>query len=163
MSSVTLAPAAVSRPAVNSWLVATAVVIPTFMEILDTTIATASMRYIAGGLSATMNRAGFKLGRLKTGTPPRLDGRTIDWASLERQAADENPVPFSLLTDRIENPQIHCGITRTTNAPPANTPTSSGGALSGSIALQTCAPRRMRNRHPGSPERLAPPATTSRG
>ncbi|MER8764258.1 MULTISPECIES: tRNA uridine-5-carboxymethylaminomethyl(34) synthesis enzyme MnmG [unclassified Mesorhizobium] len=68
------------------------------------------------GLSATMSRAGFKLGRLKTGTPPRLDGRTIGWASLESQAADEDPVPFSLLTDRIENPQIHCGITRTTNA-----------------------------------------------
>lgn len=68
------------------------------------------------GLSATMSRAGFKLGRLKTGTPPRLDGRTIDWASLESQAADEDPVPFSLLTDRIENPQIHCGITRTTPA-----------------------------------------------
>lgn len=67
------------------------------------------------GLSATMSRAGFRLGRLKTGTPPRLDGRTIDWASLESQAADEDPVPFSLLTDRIENPQIHCGITRTTN------------------------------------------------
>ena len=55
MSSVTLAPAAVSRPAVNPWFVATAVVMPTFMEILDTTIATASLRYIAGGLSATMN------------------------------------------------------------------------------------------------------------
>ncbi|MGX9117752.1 tRNA uridine-5-carboxymethylaminomethyl(34) synthesis enzyme MnmG [Mesorhizobium sp. BHbsci] len=68
------------------------------------------------GLSATMSRAGFKLGRLKTGTPPRLDGRTIDWASLESQAADEHPVPFSLMTDRIENPQIHCGITRTTAA-----------------------------------------------
>ncbi|WP_434724603.1 tRNA uridine-5-carboxymethylaminomethyl(34) synthesis enzyme MnmG [Mesorhizobium sp. RIZ17] len=65
------------------------------------------------GLSATMSRAGFKLGRLKTGTPPRLDGRTIDWASLESQAADENPVPFSLMTDAIVNPQIHCGITRT--------------------------------------------------
>ncbi|WP_217577017.1 tRNA uridine-5-carboxymethylaminomethyl(34) synthesis enzyme MnmG [Mesorhizobium sp. GbtcB19] len=65
------------------------------------------------GLSATMARAGFKLGRLKTGTPPRLDGRTIDWASLESQAADEDPVPFSLMTDRIANPQIHCGITRT--------------------------------------------------
>lgn len=65
------------------------------------------------GLSATMSRAGFKLGRLKTGTPPRLDGRTIDWASLESQAADEDPVPFSLMTDRIANPQIHCGITRT--------------------------------------------------
>lgn len=68
------------------------------------------------GLSATMDRAGFKLGRLKTGTPPRLDGKTIDWASLESQAADEHPVPFSLMTDRIETPQIECGITRTTSA-----------------------------------------------
>ena len=68
------------------------------------------------GLSATMARAGFKLGRLKTGTPPRLDGRTIDWASLEMQAADEEPVPFSLMTDRIINRQIECGITRTTPA-----------------------------------------------
>lgn len=68
------------------------------------------------GLSATMDRAGFKLGRLKTGTPPRLDGRTIDWASLESQAADEDPVPFSLMTDGIETPQIDCGITRTTSA-----------------------------------------------
>jgi tRNA uridine 5-carboxymethylaminomethyl modification enzyme len=66
------------------------------------------------GLSETMARAGFKLRRLKTGTPPRLDGRTVDWASLEMQAADEQPVPFSLMTDRIENPQIECGITRTT-------------------------------------------------
>ncbi len=55
MSSVTLAPAAVGRRAINPWFVATAVVVPTFMEILDTTIATASLRYIAGGLSATMN------------------------------------------------------------------------------------------------------------
>jgi len=68
------------------------------------------------GLSATMDRAGFRLGRLKTGTPPRLDGKTIDWASLDRQAADEDPVPFSLMTDRIETPQIDCGITRTTSA-----------------------------------------------
>jgi tRNA uridine 5-carboxymethylaminomethyl modification enzyme len=68
------------------------------------------------GLSATMSRAGFKLGRLKTGTPPRLDGGTIDWASLESQAADDDPVPFSLMTDRIDNQQIHCGITRTTAA-----------------------------------------------
>lgn len=68
------------------------------------------------GLSATMDRAGFKLGRLKTGTPPRLDGKTIDWASLESQAADEDPVPFSLMTDRIETLQIECGITRTTTA-----------------------------------------------
>ncbi|MCA0051357.1 tRNA uridine-5-carboxymethylaminomethyl(34) synthesis enzyme MnmG [Mesorhizobium sp. B283B1A] len=68
------------------------------------------------GLSATMSRVGFALGRLKTGTPPRLDGKTIDWASLESQAADEDPVPFSLMTDRIETPQIDCGITRTTTA-----------------------------------------------
>jgi tRNA uridine 5-carboxymethylaminomethyl modification enzyme len=68
------------------------------------------------GLSATMSRVGFKLGRLKTGTPPRLGGRTIDWASLESQAADDEPVPFSLMTDRIDNPQIYCGITRTTPA-----------------------------------------------
>ena len=66
------------------------------------------------GLSATMSRLGFKLGRLKTGTPPRLDGRTIDWPSLDKQLADENPVPFSLLTDAITNPQIACGVTRTT-------------------------------------------------
>ncbi|TIP25385.1 MAG: tRNA uridine-5-carboxymethylaminomethyl(34) synthesis enzyme MnmG [Mesorhizobium sp.] len=68
------------------------------------------------GLSATMSRVGFKLGRLKTGTPPRLDGRTIDWVALESQAADDDPVPFSLMTERIDNPQIHCGITRTTGA-----------------------------------------------
>ena len=66
------------------------------------------------GLSGTMNRLGFRLGRLKTGTPPRIDGRTIDWQSLDRQRADEDPVPFSLLTDEITNPQIACGVTRTT-------------------------------------------------
>ena len=68
------------------------------------------------GLSVTLAREGFRLGRLKTGTPPRLDGRTIDWASLEKQAADDEPVPFSLMTDRITNPQVECGITRTTDA-----------------------------------------------
>ncbi len=56
------------------------------------------------------------LGRLKTGTPPRLDGRTIDWASLELQPADEDPTPFSSMTDRITVPQIECGLTRTTPA-----------------------------------------------
>jgi len=66
------------------------------------------------GLSATLARAGFRLGRLKTGTPPRLDGRTIDWASLDMQPGDDEPVPFSLLTDRITTPQVECGITRTT-------------------------------------------------
>ncbi|KQT85539.1 tRNA uridine-5-carboxymethylaminomethyl(34) synthesis enzyme MnmG [Aurantimonas sp. Leaf443] len=66
------------------------------------------------GLSATLARLGLRLGRLKTGTPARLDGRTIDWASLEMQKADEDPSPFSYLTRAITVPQIECGITRTT-------------------------------------------------
>jgi tRNA uridine 5-carboxymethylaminomethyl modification enzyme len=68
------------------------------------------------GLSATLERIGFALGRLKTGTPPRLDGTTIDWASLEMQPGDEPPEPFSLLTERIDNRQVQCAITRTTEA-----------------------------------------------
>lgn len=65
------------------------------------------------GLSKTLANLGFVLGRLKTGTPPRLDGRTIDWSGLEMQFADNPPEPFSALTDRIDTPQIACGITRT--------------------------------------------------
>ena len=68
------------------------------------------------GLAETLDRHGFALGRLKTGTPARLDGRTIDWSALEMQSADEDPVPFSTLTERITTPQIQCGITRTTQA-----------------------------------------------
>ena len=70
----------------------------------------------AVGLSLTLERVGFSLGRLKTGTPPRIDGTTIDWAGLEMQPGDEPPEPFSALTERIENPQVQCGITRTTQA-----------------------------------------------
>lgn len=65
-------------------------------------------------LANTLTRHRFRLGRLKTGTPARLDGRTIDWDSIGRQEADTEPVPFSFMTDRIEVPQIACGVTRTT-------------------------------------------------
>ncbi|WP_027574114.1 tRNA uridine-5-carboxymethylaminomethyl(34) synthesis enzyme MnmG [Bradyrhizobium sp. WSM1743] len=70
----------------------------------------------AMGLSGSFERAGFTLGRLKTGTPPRLDGTTIDWSAVEMQPGDDPPEPFSVMTERITTPQIQCGITRTTAA-----------------------------------------------
>ncbi len=66
------------------------------------------------GLAETLSRLGFPLGRLKTGTPARLDGRSINWAVTEEQKGDDPPVPFSFLTDKITVPQIPCHITYTT-------------------------------------------------
>ncbi|MBE7197012.1 MAG: tRNA uridine-5-carboxymethylaminomethyl(34) synthesis enzyme MnmG [Parafilimonas terrae] len=68
------------------------------------------------GLAQSLDRLGLRLGRLKTGTPPRLARDSIAWSQLEMQAADDDPVPFSTLTERITTPQIACGITRTTQA-----------------------------------------------
>ena len=65
------------------------------------------------GLARTLERAAFAMGRLKTGTPPRLDGKSIDWAALEVQPGDDPPIPFSFLTDKITTPQIVCHITET--------------------------------------------------
>ncbi|ADZ68516.1 tRNA uridine-5-carboxymethylaminomethyl(34) synthesis enzyme MnmG [Polymorphum gilvum] len=70
----------------------------------------------AMGLSVSLEEIGFALGRLKTGTPARLDGRSIDWARLEEQPGDDDPVPFSTLTVAITTPQVPCHITRTTEA-----------------------------------------------
>jgi len=70
----------------------------------------------AVGLADRLYALGFAMGRLKTGTPPRLDGRTIDWDAVERQEGDARPTPFSFLTSAIDTPQIACGITTTTDA-----------------------------------------------
>ncbi|GIR78223.1 MAG: tRNA uridine 5-carboxymethylaminomethyl modification enzyme MnmG [Alphaproteobacteria bacterium] len=64
-------------------------------------------------LAKRLREMKLPVGRLKTGTPARLDGRTIDWSRLTMQPADPDPVPFSTLTDQIDTPQIECGITRT--------------------------------------------------
>jgi len=92
------------------------------IHIGETKIPAGRMKIVDGveapsiGLSKTLYGFGLQMGRLKTGTPPRLDGRTIDWASLEMQQGDDPPLPFSFLTAAITTPQIACGITRTTLA-----------------------------------------------
>ncbi len=68
----------------------------------------------ACALARTLHDLGLSMGRLKTGTPPRLDGRTIDFSVLQIQHADRDIVPFSFLTERVENPQIVCHVTQTT-------------------------------------------------
>lgn len=68
------------------------------------------------GLALAFDRLGLPLARLKTGTPPRLDGRTIAWDALEAQPGDDPPEPLSWMTERITNRQVACGITETTSA-----------------------------------------------
>ncbi|QYO66236.1 tRNA uridine-5-carboxymethylaminomethyl(34) synthesis enzyme MnmG [Leptolyngbya sp. 7M] len=90
---------------------------------LNGTIHTGQQTFSAGRagepasieLAESLKRLGFPVGRLKTGTPPRLDGRTIDWDAFEPQPPDEKPVPFSFSTERIEQPQIQCFIGYTSN------------------------------------------------
>src|SRR6476646_10759458 len=70
----------------------------------------------AGELSQALKNLGFRVGRLKTGTPPRLDGRTIDWEAFEPQPPDERPVPFSFSTDQIDQQQLNCHLGYTTES-----------------------------------------------
>lgn len=90
---------------------------------LNGTIHTGRKTYSAGRagepasieLADNLRTLGFPVGRLKTGTPPRLDGRTIDWDAFDPQPPDERPVPFSFATEKIDQPQLHCFIGYTTN------------------------------------------------
>ncbi len=70
----------------------------------------------ANGLSRSLAELGLRLGRLKTGTPPRIDARSVDWAGLDLQAGDSVPQPFSAMTDSIQQSQVACAISRTTAA-----------------------------------------------
>ena len=85
---------------------------------LNGTVHTGNQTFSAGRagepasieLAQDLKKLGFPVGRLKTGTPPRLDGRTIDWDAFEPQPPDEKPVAFSFATEKIEQPQIQCFI-----------------------------------------------------
>ncbi|OYX82657.1 MAG: tRNA uridine-5-carboxymethylaminomethyl(34) synthesis enzyme MnmG, partial [Azorhizobium sp. 35-67-5] len=93
------------------------------------------------GLSGALARLGLALGRLKTGTPPRLDGRTIDWAALEMQPGDDVPEPFSTLTTHLPNRQVECGITRTTLATHAVIRNNLGRSAMYSGRIESTGPR----------------------
>jgi len=80
---------------------------------LETMEAGRAGEFPSKGLSKSLRELGFKLGRLKTGTPPRLDSRTVDFSQLEPQYGDEPPPPFSYSTEKITNPQLPCYITYT--------------------------------------------------
>ena len=93
------------------------------------------------GLSARLYALGLRMGRLKTGTPPRLDGRTIRWDGLEIQNGDDPPRPFSFLTERIATPQLACHITHTTAATHAIIERNLARAPMYSGAIESVGPR----------------------
>jgi tRNA uridine 5-carboxymethylaminomethyl modification enzyme len=93
------------------------------------------------GLSERLYGLGLRMGRLKTGTPPRLDGRTIDWEGLQVQYGDDPPQPFSFLTGRIATPQVVCHITHTTAATHAIIEANLARAPMYSGAIESVGPR----------------------
>jgi len=93
------------------------------------------------GLSDRLYGLGLRMGRLKTGTPPRLDGRTISWDDLQVQLGDDPPQPFSFLTDRITTPQVVCHITHTTDATHAIIEANLARAPMYSGAIESVGPR----------------------
>jgi tRNA uridine 5-carboxymethylaminomethyl modification enzyme len=95
----------------------------------------------ANGLSQRLLALGLRLGRLKTGTPARLDRKSIDWAALQMQPGDKDPVPFSFLSAGIANPQIECGITTTTEATHALIRANLGRAPMYSGQIESVGPR----------------------
>jgi tRNA uridine 5-carboxymethylaminomethyl modification enzyme len=93
------------------------------------------------GLSTRLYGLGLHMGRLKTGTPPRLDGRTIAWDGLQVQHGDDPPRPFSFLTERIETPQIACRVTHTNDATHAIIAANLDRAPMYSGAIESVGPR----------------------